>query len=53
MKNGKKSRTIRYAEPAGFFPEEIRKKYQLGEYAETPPEKPDGTPEKKVGKTSE
>lgn len=28
-------RTIKYSEPAEYFPESIRKKYKLGEYAET------------------
>lgn len=31
MANNKK---ITYAEPTGYFPESIRKKYGLGEYAE-------------------
>ena len=31
-------KTIKYSEPADYFPKEIRKKYGLGEYAETKPE---------------
>ena len=27
-------KTIVYAEPADYFPKELRKKYKLGEYAE-------------------
>ena len=30
----KKQKTIKYVEPASYFPEEIRKKHKLGEYAE-------------------
>lgn len=26
---------IRYSEPEGYFPESIRKKHKIGEYAET------------------
>lgn len=33
-------RTIRYSEPADYFPKNIRKKYKLGEYAETEDNKP-------------
>lgn len=29
---------IKYSEPAGYFPKEIRKKYKLGEFAEEKPE---------------
>lgn len=29
------AKKIAYSEPAGYFPKEIRKKYKLGEYAET------------------
>lgn len=32
-------RKIVYVEPADYFPKEIRKKYKLGEYAETNVEK--------------
>lgn len=28
-------KTIRYSEPAGYFPESVRKKNKIGEYAET------------------
>lgn len=28
-------RTIRYSEPADYFPESVRKKNKIGEYAET------------------
>ena len=27
-------RTIKYSEPADYFPESIRKKHKIGEYAE-------------------
>ena len=30
-------KTIRYAEPAGYFPKGIRKAAKLGEYAENAP----------------
>ena len=33
MANEKKS--VKYSEPASYFPENIRKKHKLGEYAET------------------
>ena len=29
---------IKYVEPAGYFPEDIRKRYKIGEYAEQNPE---------------
>lgn len=29
------NKKVKYSEPAGYFPKEIRKKYRLGEYAET------------------
>lgn len=32
MANSKK--TVKYSEPVGYFPESIRKKNKLGEYAE-------------------
>ena len=31
MANGKK---IKYTEPSGYFPESIRKKHKIGEFAE-------------------
>ena len=31
----KRKKTIRYSEPADYFPKELREKYKLGEYAET------------------
>ena len=34
MKNKEKKIKVAYAEPDDYFPEEIRKKYKLGEYAE-------------------
>lgn len=30
------NKKVKYSEPAGYFPKEIRKKFGLGEYAETP-----------------
>ena len=30
----KETRTVKYSEPSNYFPEAIRKKYKLGEYAE-------------------
>lgn len=33
--NTSRKRTIIYSEPAEYFPEEIRKEFKLGEYAET------------------
>ena len=32
-------KTIRYSEPAEYFPKEIRKKHGLGEYAKEEPAK--------------
>ena len=34
-----KKRTINYSEPASYFPESIRKKNKLGEYAEVKTDK--------------
>ena len=34
MKNEEKKIKIVYAEPADYFPKEIREKYKLGEFAE-------------------
>lgn len=42
---------IRYSEPAGYFPESVRKKNKIGEYAETKTETKNDTkkaPVKKV-----
>lgn len=38
---------IRYSEPAGYFPESVRKKNKIGEYAETKTE-PKKEPAKKA-----
>ena len=35
MENENKNPQITYLEPAEYFPEELRKKYKLGEYAES------------------
>ena len=29
------AKTIKYTEPSNYFPESIRKKHKIGEYAET------------------
>lgn len=41
MKSKNNSAKIAYSEPEDFFPKELRKKYQLGEYAEEKAEKMD------------
>ena len=38
---------VKYIEPEGYIPKELRKKYGLGEYAETKPE-PKKAPAKKT-----
>lgn len=32
------NKKVKYAEPADYIPKELRKKYGLGEYAETKPD---------------
>lgn len=40
-------RTIRYSEPADYFPKSIRKKYKIGEFAEDTSKKKSTTSKKK------
>lgn len=49
-KNATKKK-VAYAEPDDFFPKEIRKKYKLGEYAETKETKKTATTKKTVKRT--
>jgi hypothetical protein len=44
------AKKIKYTEPTGYFPESVRKKYGLGEYAKEEPAKKTEkkTPEKKA-----
>ena len=42
----KETRTVKYSEPSSYFPESIRKKHKIGEYAEAKNE-PKKTAEKK------
>lgn len=43
----KETREIKYSEPSSYFPESIRKKYKLGEYAEVKKETKKTTDKKK------
>lgn len=33
------AKRVKYTEPTGYFPESIRKKFELGEYAKEEPKK--------------
>lgn len=41
------AKSIRYSEPADYFPKELRQKYKLGEYAEKKPAQKKTTEKKK------
>ena len=45
------AKAIKYNEPVDFFPEDLRKKYQLGEFA--PKEDADKKPAKKTVKKTQ
>lgn len=41
------AKKITYSEPTNYFPESLRKKYKIGEYAETKTTKPQKSNKKK------
>lgn len=47
------TKKVKYIEPAGYIPKELRKKYGLGEYAETNTDKKTDTKKTTVKKTTD
>ena len=43
----KETRAVKYSEPSSYFPESIRKKHKLGEYAEVKKDEKKTTDKKK------